>query len=71
MKIVRFQEGRTFYQSTPEGITNGWFFLVRGGNAVGPFESGDDLQTALRSFLKACLSSGDGGGRCLNCESVR
>jgi hypothetical protein len=70
MNSVNFHAGRIFYQSSTHGTVTGWYFLARNGRTIGPFQSGDELQVVLRSFLRACMVVGDTGGRCSRCESV-
>lgn len=59
MDKVNFHAGRTFYQSSIHSTTNGWYFLARNRRAVGPFLSPDEMQLALPSVVKACVSAGD------------
>jgi hypothetical protein len=63
MNNVNFHAARTFYQSSIHTTINGWYFLARNRRAVGPFLSPDEMQLALQSFVKACVSAGDTGRR--------
>ena len=70
MHTVNFHAGRVFYQSSACSTTDGWYFLARNGRTIGPFQSREEMQMALLSFMKACVSVGDTGGRYSRCESV-
>jgi hypothetical protein len=70
MSKVNFHAGRTFYQSTAHGATNGWYFLARNKRIIGPYLSREALQVALQSFVKACVSVGETDGRCNRREST-
>ena len=63
MNKVNFHAARSFHQSSIHTTINGWYFLARNRGAVGPFLSPDEMQLALQSFVKACVSSGDTGRR--------
>lgn len=69
MKTVNFHAGRAFYQSSHATMTNGWYFMGRGGQTHGPFLSREGMQAALQTFVKACVVAGDTGGRCSRCVS--
>ena len=63
MNKVNFHTARTFYQSSMRGAASGWYFTARNGRTIGPFLSHAEMQLALHSFVKACVTTGDYSGR--------
>ena len=70
MNPVNFRAGRTFYQSSRGGTGDGWYFQARQARTIGPFQSRDEMLSALRSFVNACVAAGDSGGRTSPRESA-
>jgi hypothetical protein len=67
---VNFRAGRTYYQSSRRGTGDGWYFQARQARTIGPFQSREDMLSALQSFVKACVAAGDCGGRTRPRESA-
>jgi hypothetical protein len=57
-----FKADRTFSIKNEKTGLPEWYFQAREGNA-GPFESKQEAQVALKEFIKACIATGNTGGR--------
>ena len=63
MNAANFYSGRAYFQSALTDDHGGWFFQVRGARTFGPFIDREEMLLALRAFVKACVATGDSGGR--------